>query len=207
MSIRNTQSGWSLQDLLPEPDGPALQAYLDKLNRYVEELESARSGLSPDIPAAEYLELLEAYEGQSSIANRLSAYANLWFFADTQNSEALTFRGRIDQALAQAGNRSLFFTLWFKELPAESADRLIEASGERAYMLRNLRKFQPHTLSEAEERILNLKDVDGIEALVAKTILQRLCDLLRLASRGLDQEVAVAADVGKLPHKIGLADQ
>jgi oligoendopeptidase F len=132
----------------------------------VEELEAARSGLSPEISAEKFLELLEAYEGQSSIANRLSAYANLWFFADTQDSGALTFRGRIDQALAQAGNRSLFFTLWFKELPAESADRLIEASGERAYMLRSLRKFQPHSLSEAEERILNLKDVDGIEALV-----------------------------------------
>jgi oligoendopeptidase F len=166
MSIPYTQSRWSLQDLLPEPDGQALKAYLDQLDRYIMELEAARSSLSAEIPVAEFLRLLDAYEGQSHIANRLSAYVNLWFFEDTQNSAALTYRGRIDQALTQAGNRSLFFTLWFKEIPDEAAHHLIEASGDRAYMLRNIRKFKPHTLSEAEERILNLKDVDGIEALV-----------------------------------------
>jgi hypothetical protein len=90
MSIPYTQSRWSLQDLLPEPDGPALQAYLDQLDRYIMELEAARSSLSPEIPVAEFLRLLDAYEGQSHIANRLSAYVNLWFFEDTQNSAALT---------------------------------------------------------------------------------------------------------------------
>ncbi len=166
MSITFTQTRWSLRDLLPEPDGPALQTYLDQMEGYISQLEAARSGLSPEIPEFEFLRLLDAFEGQSSIANRLSAYANLWFYENTQNSAALSFRGRIDQALAQAGNRTLFFTLWFKELPDETADRLIQASADRGYMLQNIRKFKPHTLSEAEERILNLKDVDGIEALV-----------------------------------------
>jgi oligoendopeptidase F len=166
MKIPYTQSRWSLQDLLTEPDEKVLQVLLDQLEGFVSGLETARGILGPEIPPTEFLELLDAYEGQSNIANRLSAYANLWFFEDTQNSAALTFRGRIDQALAQAGNRSLFFTLWFKDITDEAADRLIEASGDRAYMLQNLRKFKPHTLSEAEERILNLKDVDGIEALV-----------------------------------------
>jgi oligoendopeptidase F len=166
MSVQYTQSRWSLQDLLPEPDGPALQAYFDQLEGCVSRLEAARSGLTPDIPAEDFLKLFDLFEEQSSIANRLSAYVNLWFFEDTQNSAALGFRGRIDQALAQAGNRVIFFTLWFKELSDEAAERLIEASGDRAYLLKNIRRFKPHTLSEAEERILNLKDVDGIEALV-----------------------------------------
>ncbi len=166
MSITYTQSRWSLRDLLPEPDGSALQAYLDVMEGYISQLEAVRSSLSPEIPESEFLRLLDAFEGQSSIANRLSAYTNLWFYEDTQNSAALSFRGRIDQALAQAGNRTLFFTLWFKELPDEAAGRLVQASADRAYMLQNIRKFKPHTLSEAEERIVNLKDVDGIEALV-----------------------------------------
>jgi oligoendopeptidase F len=160
------QARWSLNDLLPGPGEAVLQTYLAELETCVSALESGRVQLSTDISSGEFLRLLGLYEQQSRVANRLSAYANLWFYEDTQNSAALNLRGRIDQTLAQAGNRTLFFTLWFKELPDETAEQLIDASGDRAYMLAGLRRFRPHTLSEAEERIINLKDVDGIDALV-----------------------------------------
>ncbi len=166
MKTEYTQTRWNLQDLLPEPDGPSLQSYLDDLEAQVSALESARPGLSPDLPVAEFIRLLDIFDAQSRISNRLSAYVNLWFFENTQNPAVLTLRGRIDQALAQAGNRTLFFTLWFKDLPDESAGRFIRASGRRAYSLENMRRFKPHTLSEAEERLIGLKDVDGIDALV-----------------------------------------
>ena len=166
MMATYTQSRWSLEDLLPSPHEPATQSYLNDLDALVSMLETAKPSLNPNISNEEFLRLLEIFEQQSSIANRISAFANLWFYEDTQNPTALNLRGRIDQALAQAGNRSLFFTLWFKELPDESADRLIQASGRHAYLLKSMRRFKPHTLSEAEERVINLKDLDGIEALV-----------------------------------------
>ncbi|MFN2233807.1 MAG: M3 family oligoendopeptidase [Anaerolineales bacterium] len=161
-----TQSGWNLEDLFPSPHESAIQSHQDELDELVCELENAKSSLNPNISHKEFLRLLGIFEQQSAIASRLSAFTNLWFYEDTQNPEALNLRGRIDQALAQAGNRILFFTLWFKELPDESAERLIQASGGHAYFLRSMRLFKPHTLSEAEEQIINLKDVDGIDALV-----------------------------------------
>jgi oligoendopeptidase F len=160
------QSHWSLQDLLASPDDPALPAYLQELEALVSELESARSSLSPDIAADKFLRLLRLYEQQSTIMNRLGGYANLWFFENTQNTAALNLRGRIDQVVAQAANRSMFLTLWFKDLPDESANRLMQSCSDYAYLLQSIRRFKPHTLSEAEERIINLKDGDGIEALV-----------------------------------------
>jgi oligoendopeptidase F len=160
------QARWSLKDLLPGPDEAVLQNYLAELETCVSALESARPNLSADISTEEFIRLLDLNEQQSRIVNRLSAYTNLWFYEDTQNSDALNLRGRIDQALVQIGNRTLFFSLWFKEIPDEAADRLIAASGDRAYMLASVRRFRPHTLSEAEERIINLKDVDGIDALI-----------------------------------------
>ena len=161
-----TQSTWSLNDLLPSHEEPVLQTYLAELEACTSALEAARPGLSADISADEFIRLLDLYEQQTRIANRLSAYSNLWFFEDTQNAVALSLRGRLDQALTQIGNRSMFLTLWFKDLPEASAERLIAASGGRGYMLTNLRRFRPYTLSEAEERIINLKDIDGIEALM-----------------------------------------
>jgi len=40
------------------------------------------------------------------------------------------------------------------------------AAGDRRYYLEALRHFKPHTLSEAEEKLINLKDINGIDALV-----------------------------------------
>jgi oligoendopeptidase F len=50
-------------------------------------------------------------------------------------------------------------------LEDESAQRLLAASGDDAYYLGLLRRFKPYTLSEAEEKVVNLKDVNGVEAL------------------------------------------
>ncbi len=157
---------WSLDDLLPGPDGPALDGHLARLEAAVAEIETARPRLSPDIATAEFLDLLRCQEVIGSISARLGAYAYLWFAEDTQNPAALDFRGRIEQLLTETGNRTLFFSLWFKELPDEAAARLIAASDGLHYYLESLRRFKPYTLSEAEEKIINLKDVNGIEALV-----------------------------------------
>ena len=72
----------------------------------------------------------------------------------------------MDQLAAEVQNRTLFFSLWFKSLDDAQADRLIAASGDRRYYLEATRHFKPHTLSEAEEKLINLKDVNGIDALV-----------------------------------------
>ncbi len=76
------------------------------------------------------------------------------------------FEGRMEQLLTDVQNRVLFFTLWWKGLDDEPAERLLAASGDNAYYLESLRRFKPHTLSELEEQVINLKDVNGVQALV-----------------------------------------
>ena len=44
-----------------------------------------------------------------------------------------------------------------------SADRLMKESGDYRYYLEEMRHFKPHTLSEAEEKIVNIKNVTGAE--------------------------------------------
>jgi oligoendopeptidase F len=166
MSHRLAQARWSLHELLPGPEGPALDGHLARLEAAVAEIEAARPRLSPDLAPTEFLDLLRRQEMIGSISSRLGAYAYLWFAEDTQNPAALDLRGRIEQLLTETGNRILFFSLWFKELPDEAAARLIAASDGLHYYLESLRRFKPYTLSEAEEKVINLKDVNGIDALV-----------------------------------------
>ena len=163
---QNQQSRWSLDDLLSATSGPELDQMLSSLDEQVAELEGCRERLSPDISADEFEGLLGLYEAITELAYRLYGYARLWFSEDTQSQDALAFMGRMEQLFTDAQNRLLFFTLWWKGLEDEPADRLLAASGDRRYFLESLRRFRPYTLSEPEEKIINLKDVNGANALV-----------------------------------------
>lgn len=73
--------------------------------------------------------------------------------------------GQVQQMLARAQNRVLFFSLWWKQLPDRQAERLMKGAGDLRYWLETIRHMRPHTLSEPEEKIINLKNVNGPSAL------------------------------------------
>jgi oligoendopeptidase F len=156
---------WSLEDLLPATKGPELDQILADLVSNVAELEACRDQLSPDLPEAEFQRLMAVVEKISALANRLGAYGYLWYSEDTQDQDALAFRGRMEKLLTDVQNRTLFFDLWWKGLEDGPAERLLAVSGDNAYYLKSLRRFKPHTLSEPEEKVINLKDVNGVQAL------------------------------------------
>ncbi len=160
------QTGWSLDALLPAHKGPELDQILVELEQQVTQFEASRERLSPEIGDDEFLELMRLYEAIYTTARRLGSYAHLWFAEDTQSQEALGFLGRMEQLSTEVQNRLLFFSLWWKALDERAAQRLIAASGDNAYYLEALRHFKPYTLSEPEEKIINLKDVNGPNALV-----------------------------------------
>ena len=161
-----TQTRWSLNDLLDAPDSARYNDYQSQLAELLNEFEAARSILSPDMSLQEFVRALDTYEAISTTMRHLVGYALLWFTEDTQHQEALIYKARMDQLAADVQNRTLFFSLWFKSLDDAQADRLIAASGDRRYFLEDTRHYKPYTLSEAEEKLVNLKDVNGIEALV-----------------------------------------
>ncbi len=161
-----TQTRWSLNDLLDAPDGPRFNDYHSQLDELLNEFEAARSILSPEMPLPDFARVLDTYEAINVSLRHLVGYALLWFTEDTQKQEALIYKARMDQLAADVQNRTLFFSLWFKSLEDAQADRLIAASGDRRYYLEATRHFKPYTLSEAEEKLINIKDVNGIDALV-----------------------------------------
>ncbi len=166
MPFSATPSRWSLQDLFPEPVDPAIEIALKKLEASVSELEAHRPGMTDGISEEAFLKILALLESITTLMNRLGAFPSLWCSEDTQNEAALNLRDRLDLALVNLGNRILFFDIWFKDLPDQVAAKLIAVSGDKSYMLESIRRFKPYTLSEGEEKLLSLKDVNGIDALV-----------------------------------------
>jgi oligoendopeptidase F len=160
------QKKWNLGDLFPAQDSPEMEKAFKELEKLVAAFESHRDQLTETISMEEFMELVSQYEVINHLAYRVYGFASLSFAADTQDQTALTFMGRVDQVLTGLQNRTLFFNLWWKALGDETAGRLMDGAGDYRYWLEEMRHFKPHTLSEAEEKIINIKDVTGIRALI-----------------------------------------
>lgn len=159
------QTRWNLDRLVPNSDQATIDKALAALEKKVKKVEGWRKKLKPTITVKDFLALVREYEAMSAEGNRLYAYSALRFFADTSDGAALALFSGMQDRLAQMQNRVLFFSLWWKGLDEARAARLMNASGDVRYWLEEMRHFKPHTLSEAEEKVINLKGVTGFSAL------------------------------------------
>jgi oligoendopeptidase F len=160
------QSPWSLSDLFPAQDSPEMKAAFDELDGKVIEFEAQRPSLTAEMPVEAFLDTIHQLEAISRLAHRIGSFAGLSFTADTQDQAILAFQTDVENRMAVMSNRILFFSLWWKSLEDESAERLMAVSGDYRYWLEEMRHFKPHTLTEPEEKIINIKDVTGGSAIV-----------------------------------------
>jgi oligoendopeptidase F len=157
---------WDLSELFPSLDSPELESAFDNVEEQVASFEGVRNKLKPDIESETFLDVVRASEETTRIVNRIYSFAGLSFAADTQDQNAQSLMGRVQQFVAEIQNRTLFFNLWWKDLDDANARRLMDASGDYRYYLETIRQFKPYTLSEAEEKVINLKEVTGSNALI-----------------------------------------
>lgn len=160
-----SQKRWSLNDLYPRADGPEMKKGFADMNKKVAAFEKLRAKLTPSITPADFMSVVHALEEIYDLANRLGSFAELLFTEDTQSQTAQALVARTQQVMAVTENRTLFFGLWWKDLSDEKAAELMKDSGDYRYWLEEMRHFKPHTLSEAEEKVVNTKNVTGINAM------------------------------------------
>ncbi len=156
---------WSLNDLFASPTDPKLEKAFKTIEKGIKSFEAKRPKLSEKISSADFMALIKEMETIDRLGAHLQGYAELLFNADTQSQAAQALMARVEQFVAEMGNRQLFFSLWWKDLSEKNAQRLMKGSGDYRYWLHQIRLFKPHTLSEPEEKILNIKNVTGFQAL------------------------------------------
>src|SRR5689334_18815791 len=148
-------SKWDLGDLYPSFASAEFESAFDQIEEQVTSFEGVRGKLRTDMPVDEFVQIIRASEDTTRIAYKLYAFSGLSFTADTQDQAAQTAQNRVSQFLAEMGNRTLFFSLWWKDVDEANARRLMQASGDYRYYLEAMRHYKPYTLSEAEEKIIN----------------------------------------------------
>ena len=164
--VKYEQKRWDLNDLFPGLGTPEIGDSLEELDEQVGQFETYRSRLAEDMDEDLLLEILQSYEGIVRRLSRLGGFASLKFSEDTQDQKAQTFRAQMQKQSAEIDNRTMFFKLWWKSIGDQPAGRLMDLSGDYRYWLEALRLQKPYTLSEPEEKIINIKDVNGPSAMV-----------------------------------------
>ena len=165
MAKKYTLSPWKLDTLFPGIDSKEMKAAFKSLEVFADEFETWRDKLSPDMEFEDFMDLLEKQNRNGCLIAKMFQYSYLKFSGDTQDQEAQAFMTKVQQFAADLENRVLFFSLWWKGLEDDVAERLMKDTGDYKYWLQQLRNFKPHTLTEPEEKIINTKNVTGPQAL------------------------------------------
>ena len=161
------KKGWNLKDILPEINSKEYNKLIEELESNVNFIESFRNKLNSNVSINDFMSIIKTKERIAESIFRLTGYAHLWFSENTSSQEAKSFMANAEQLATKFSNRIMFFSLWFKSLDEKSAERIINnISHEYKYYLKYMRILKPHTLTEPEEKIVNVKDTTGTNALI-----------------------------------------
>jgi oligoendopeptidase F len=111
-----TLTKWNLGELYSGFDSPDLQGAFDNVEEQVTSFEGVRGKLNPDMDSDTFLEVVRASEAATRIVNKIYAFTGLSFASNTQDQTAQTYMARVQQFAAEMQNRTLFFSLWWKDL-------------------------------------------------------------------------------------------
>lgn len=159
---------WDLSDLYQGFRDPQfaqdLAAAQERARRFRDRYLGQVSQLRPPEIAQGFQELESIRTG----CDRLSAYPQLRFAADTRDGEAKRQLDRILEAVAEIENQVLFFTLELQQLPpGEFSHQIAHPSlAPYAHILSRLAQYRPHQLQESLEQILNQTQLTGRQAFI-----------------------------------------
>ena len=154
---------WDLSHLAEDPV-KHFDTLLAKIESQVAQFEAARTQFSPTMETTVFHPLLTLSENIAAASSKLSAYAYLWFSENTKDLAARSFKDKVEERLTALQNRMVFFDLWWQSVDEDNANRLMAGTGSLRYHLETIRLFKPHTLSEPEEKIVNIKNITGRSA-------------------------------------------
>jgi len=160
---------WDLNDLYAGHDDPRIDATLNECYAKAERFAGRFRPLmqNPETLTADaVLEALKSLETIYEALGRAGSYAGLLYAADTAKPEYQDLEQRVEQRSTEIRNLLLFFELEWLKIDDPVAQRLLACPVLKDYRhyLGSLRRYRPHTLAEAEERIINEKDNTGRNA-------------------------------------------
>ena len=123
---------WNLTNIYKPKDKNKL---ISELKSKVKKFTNYRKKLNAKLTAKEFLKILKEKEQILEISSKLNAYVELKLTENTSDSKANAEETKIAELCTDLGNETMFFSLWFKNLPEKQAKKYIQASGKYHYLL------------------------------------------------------------------------
>jgi oligoendopeptidase F len=189
---------WDL-DPLVDGDGEAgADRLLEEADRRASAFSGQHAGKVADLDgpglAAAVAELAEI----SELVGRAGNYAMLRFAVDTAEPANGALLQRVQELGTVIETKLLFFDLEWAALPDDRAEELLGADGldQARHHLRTARRYRPHLLTEAEEKIMSEKSVTGGAAW--SRLFSEVTSAIKVELDGEDEPVALDVALSRL---------
>ena len=157
---------WSLSDLYAGPDDPRIEADLADALAAAERFAEQWRGRVADADAGDLAAAIDELERIQEPVARAGSFAGLLFAGDTSAPRHGALLQRVQERGSEIRNALVFFELEWVGQDDARAERLLAdpALARRRHWLASLRRYRPHVLSEAEERVLEESANTGARA-------------------------------------------
>jgi oligoendopeptidase F len=158
---------WDLSELVDERKN-SIKNYLKYLHDDVKKFENNRELLNDNISTQKFSEMLIQLEKISERLNMVTGFAHLQYSSNTSSNEYSALVTEMELLGTEISNKLIFFDIWFKNILKEpDANRIIQTINPvYEHFLTHKRILGKYTLSEKEEKIVNIFEVTGPNALV-----------------------------------------
>ena len=158
---------WDLSELV-DGEKNNTKNYLKILHDDVIKFKENRKLLNDNISSQKFSKMLLQLEKISEKLNMVVGFAHLQYSSNTSSNEYSAFVTEMELLSTEISNNLIFFDIWFKHILKENdANRIIQTVDPiYKHFLIHKRVLGKYTLSEKEEKIVNILEVTGPNALV-----------------------------------------
>lgn len=157
---------WNLGDLYTGLDDPAIEEDIQQTSARADAFAEAYHGKVTALNDEELYEAIVEFEQLVESATKVGSFANLLWSTDTRNAQYGALVQRTQEWAAQLQQKLVFFELEWTNAPDEFVQKMLQSPTLQHFehWLETTRRYQPHRLSEPEEKILAEKAVTGQNA-------------------------------------------
>ena len=183
---------WDLSPLIDGDEEHGVERLLEESLARAGAFARAHAGRVAELDGQGLREAMLELAAITDLAGRAASYASLRFSTDTADPGRGALLQRMQERLTEMETLLLFFELEWAALDDGHTDLLLSGDGLEfcAHHLRSARRYRPHLLSEAEEKVLAEKSISSQSAWAR--LFGELVSGLKISRRGEEISLELA---------------
>lgn len=154
---------WDLEPLVDGEGEAGVDRQLAEAHERAGKFAAQYAGKVAELDGAAFEAAMKELAELSELIGRAGSFASLRFSVDTQAPENGALIAKVTEQATAIETQLVFFELEWAALDDAKAEELLQHPGLEfaAHYLRNARRYRPHLLTEAEEKLLAEKGQTG----------------------------------------------